>query len=339
MGNSYLLLGNGFSIDVIKKLNKDDQIDLVNLFSKGTNVCYPKTREKGFLSRKYTPNLWTLGARTYISNEESVQLITDIITCANVYNLSAERRPGEKDPSMYISAYSELSTYLRFLFIYYNNLITDEELKKISADIELLDYIISQIKKGKRVYVITYNYDVLLERLLTLMKISFDVYGFTDTGANVIIYKPHGSISFSFRIKVQESSPYSIRAAVEESIAQEAENFEIKYDLSEDYPIVNAIIPPAGDSTRLNLGWIKEIRQGIKEITNRSTSKDEIILFGISYWHVDRNEIDDILISIDSQMEVKYVNPAPPTSLDAVLSSLFANYIHYRKGALLKEEL
>lgn len=38
-------------------------------------------------------------------------------------------------------------------------------------------------------------------------------------------------------------------------------------------------------------------------------------------------------------MEVKYVNPAPPTSLDAVLSSLFANYIHYSKGALLKEEL
>lgn len=245
MGNSYLLLGNGFSIDIIKKLNKEDQIDLVNLFSKGTNVCYPKTVEKGFLSRKYTPSLWTLGARTYNSNEESLQLITDII----------------------------------------------------------------------------------------------DVYGFTDTGANIIIYKPHGSISFSFRIKVQESSPYSIRAAVEESIAQEAENFEIKYDLSEDYPIVNAIIPPAGDSTRLNLGWIKEIRQGIEEITKESTSKDEIILFGISYWHVDRNEIDDILISINSQMEVKYVNPAPPTSLDAVLSSLFANYIHYSKGALLKEEL
>ncbi|NBJ93115.1 SIR2 family protein [Parablautia muri] len=263
MRNSYLLLGNGFSIDIIKKLNKENQIDLVNLFSKGANVCYPKTAEKGFLSRKYTPSLWTLGARTYNSYEESLQLITDIITCANVFNLSAEKRPGEKEPSIHISAYSELSTYLRYLFIYYNNLITDEELIKVSAGIELLDYIISQTKKGRKVYVITYNYDVLLERLLALKGIMFDVYGFVNTGANIIIYKPHGSISFSFRIKVQESSPYSIRAAVEESIAQEAENFEIKYDLSEDYPIVNAIIPPAGDSTRLNLGWIKEIRQGV----------------------------------------------------------------------------
>ncbi len=339
MGNSYLLLGNGFSIDIIKKLNKEDQIDLVNLFSKGTNVCYPKTKEKGFLSRKYTPNLWTLGARTYNSNEESLQLITDIITCANVFNLSAEKRPGEKVPSVHISAYSELSTYLRFLFIYYNDLITDDDLVNISGDIELLDYIISKVNKGSKVYVITYNYDILLERLLDLLGISFDVYGFTDTGANIIIYKPHGSISFSFRIKVQESSPYSIRAAVEESIAQEADNFEIKYDLMEDYPIVNAIIPPAGDSTRLNLGWIERIRQGIDEITKDSTSKDEIILFGLSYWHVDRNEIDNILISIDSQMEVKYVNPVPPTSLDAVLSSLFSNYIHYSKGALLKEKV
>ena len=109
------------------------------------------------------------------------------------------------------------------------------------------------------------------------------------------------------------------------------------YDLKDDFPIVNAIIPPAGDSTRFSFTWIKEIRKGIDDIIKKSTSKDEMILFGLSYWHVDRNEIDEILLSMDASMEVKYVDPNPPTSLDAVLSSLFKNYIHYSSGNLLKE--
>ncbi len=168
--------------------------------------------------------------------------------------------------------------------------------------------------------------------------IKFDLYGFSHTDADIVIFKPHGSISFSFKIKVQESSPYNIRDVISEAVSQNASDFEVKYDLKDDYPIVNAIIPPAGDPTRYSFGWIKEIRKGIEDIIINSTSKDEMILFGLSYWHVDRNEIDDILLSMDSLMEVKYINPDPPTSLDAVLTSLFKNYIHYSSGKLLKEE-
>lgn len=51
MGNSYIVLGNGFSIDLVQKI---EEIDLANLFSKGEHVLYPKTNNRGFLSRKYT---------------------------------------------------------------------------------------------------------------------------------------------------------------------------------------------------------------------------------------------------------------------------------------------
>lgn len=339
MGNVFIVLGNGFSIDIVKKMNKEQQIDLNNLFRKGEYVMYPKTRQKGFLSHKNTPDLWTLGARTYMENEDAVQLITDVITCANVFNLSVEKRPGEtKDStSIYVDAYSELSSYLRYLFIYYNSLIVDDELKKIIDDIELISYIKKCKEQKRRIYFITYNYDILLERLLMIAGIEFDIYGFTDNKADIVIFKPHGSISFSFRIKVQEFSPYNIRGAISEAISQNASDFDVNYDLHDDYPIVNAIIPPAGDSTRFSFGWIKEIRKGVEDIISKSTSKDELILFGLSYWHVDRNEIDDILLSMDAQMEVKYVNPNPPTSLDAVLTSLFKKYIHYNSGELLTE--
>ena len=119
MENSYIVLGNGFSIDLVQKMEKAEEIDLANLFSKGEHVLYPKTNTRGFLSRKYTPDLWNLGARTYMPYEAATQLVTDVITCANVYNLSVEKRPNEeRDRSnIYIHAYSELSSYLRYLFI------------------------------------------------------------------------------------------------------------------------------------------------------------------------------------------------------------------------------
>ena len=338
MANKYIILGNGFSIDLVKKMKKENQLDLNNLFAKGEYVLYPKTQQKGFLSRKHTPNLWTLGARTYMEYELALQLITDVITCANVFNLSMEKRPGEtkENNSVYIHAYSELTSYLRYLFVYYNSLISDDDLKKILDDIEIINYVKKRSEKN-RIYIVTYNYDILLERLLKIAGINYDIFGFTNTGADVVIFKPHGSISFSFKIKVSESSPYYIRDVIVDAVSQNASDFEITYELADDYPIVNAIIPPAGDSTRFSFAWIKEIRKGIDEIVKESTSNDEMVLFGLSYWHVDRNEIDEILLSMDSSMEVKYVDPKPPTSFDAVLSSLFKNYIHYSSGKLLKE--
>ena len=45
------------------------------------------------------------------------------------------------------------------------------------------------------------------------------------------------------------------------------------------------------------------------EIVSKSTSKDEMMMFGLSYWHVDRNELDEILLSLDNKMEVRFVNP------------------------------
>lgn len=97
MENSYIVLGNGFSIDLVQKMEKAEEIDLANLFSKGEHVLYPKTNTRGFLSRKYTPDLWNLGARTYMPYEAATQLVTDVITCANVYNLSVEKDQMKKE--------------------------------------------------------------------------------------------------------------------------------------------------------------------------------------------------------------------------------------------------
>ena len=48
---------------------------------------------------------------------------------------------------------------------------------------------------------------------------------------------------------------------------------------------------------------------------------------GISYWHVDRREIDEVLINLNPETEFIYINPVPPRDLNAVLISIFSNYV------------
>lgn len=58
-----------------------------------------------------------------------------------------------------------------------------------------------------------------------------------------------------------------------------------------------------------------------KELSNDSQSI--AIMYGISYWHVDRKEIDELLINLNSDMEFIFINPIPPRDLNAVLISIF----------------
>lgn len=337
MSSLYIVLGNGFSIDLINKLKKNDEINLVNLFQKGGHVHYPKSKEKGFLSKKYCPNLWTLGARTTSSNEESIELINDIITCANIHNFAYKNGCGDsKNKSIYIQAYLELSSYLKYLFVYYNNLVTDKELKEIIDDIDLVRYIKDNINKYNNITIITYNYDIWLERIFELLEIEFSLYGF-QKDEKIKIFKPHGSISFSFKTKYIETRPYTIQDRFED-ISQKESDFEIITDFDNDYPIVDAIIPPAGDSSTYECGWIDTIREGILENLKSSSDSDKLIIFGLSYWHVDRFEINQILVNLNKKINIKFIDPNPSTSFDAVLSSVFKNYIHYNNGELLKEE-
>ena len=329
-----IMIGNGFSIDIIDKLGKSEEINLINLFSHGADVPWPSSLEKGFLSYKRCKSLWTLGARTTSSNEECINLIEDIITCINVYNFAKQKKASQfsNDDNIYIKAYGELTTYLRYLFIYYNNKISDNELKKLNHPI--IDLINKSISEDEEVVIVNYNYDILLERLLDVNKIQYSVVGFDTTPEKVKLIKPHGSISFSFNIKV--NGPFSIRHSEVDSISQNIDSFELKYNLENDYPIVNAIIPPAGDSNRSELGWLKVLKENTTELMNKVTSNDSLIIIGISYWHVDRAEIDSILTKLDPKMNVISVNPKPTTCYDAVLTSLFDNYVHFKDIKLLE---
>jgi hypothetical protein len=326
--NYYILLGNGFTIDLINHLkNKIDcGINVSNLFSNGELVPWPGNDKPGFLSYRYCPNLWILGARPNMSNDDAINLIEDIITCANILH-----KNNKKSQNIYIKAYKELGTYLQALFVYYNKQInintvdfSDWPWFKFLNDL----YNSSEVEK---IHIVTLNYDIWLERVFKKNNIHFDIASIDENDNKIKIYKPHGSISFSHRVK-KEKEAFEIRYDTDSNDGEISE-FSIEYDNINALNSVNAIIPPAGDSSRLDFKWAKEIRDNAKEVAKSLNKNDELIICGLSYWHVDRLEIDSILTSINPEIEeVKVINPYTPKVFNAIITTLFDKVIFYNNS-------
>lgn len=344
MKKAFIILGNGFTIDFLQYYKKFDdtvskRIDVINLFHLGDKITPPWDNKPGFLSYKNCPSLWTLGARASSTAEESTALIEEIITCANMF-FDFVNDPKQKakrlelatseNRSLYLKAYSELIVYLQHLFSCYNSVISEnklEEFLKSGSEWGWLNFLkhIPDDKYDKIVFV-TYNYDIWLERILKILKLDFCLSGFgCPNGEKIEIVKPHGSISFV--PKNYTGTSYSVNYSLDYDgipIGQ----LELQYDGLDKYD-KGAIIPPAGDSSRLESSapWSHKLRRRATDLASEITQNDEIVLCGISYWHVDRREIDELLINLNQDANFTFINPAPPRDLNAVLTSIFSKYV------------
>jgi hypothetical protein len=179
----------------------------------------------------------------------------------------------------------------------------------------------------EKIIIVCYNYDIFLERLLKNLDIDFTVTGFEETNHKFELIKPHGSISFRHNRDV-DNALFEIRY---NQISSEGNlsDLIVNYNDTNKHTIINPMIPPAGDSSRFDFDWSGKLRGFAKEKAGKLISHDECIICGLSYWHVDRNEIDELLLSMDSEINIKSVNPSPNPTLNAVISSIFKNYINY----------
>lgn len=326
--NVLIILGNGFTIDFIQHVKAEDSIDVKNLFHLGEHVPWPGDEQLGFLSFKHCPNLWNLGARPTINTSDGLTLIEDIITCANMLNDTQN-----KSDKVYLKAYKELIQYLKALFICYDSKL-DFKSNKLQKSIKSWGWYkyFNQLRNRtdiEKVHIITFNYDIWLERVLDLLKINYNIVGFENkTNSQFQIYKPHGSISFQSHV-LKEKEAYEIDYSFD-IIDDDISKFSIKYNNITPLSSINALIPPAGDSNRLGFKWAKTIRNNIDTEIKKVTLNDELIICGISYWHVDRLELDHILGKIPIDISnVLVFNPYPPRALNAILTTFFKNVINY----------
>ncbi|WP_343210306.1 hypothetical protein [Anaerolentibacter hominis] len=329
-----IMIGNGITIDLIGRLGLSDRIDTSNLFKNGDSVVWPDGQnEQGFLSYKYCHNLWNLGARSYMDISDASQLIEDIISCINMMPKNMDSVGSKRKDNIYLNAYYELAAYLKHLFILYDGMVREEDMQKR----EILDWGWYKLIKNayanpeySEIIIVTYNYDVFLERLLMAHNIPFDVLPVAEQGNKIKLIKPHGSISFAHNKKNDRIS-YGIR---KDSVMYEADihDFNVIYEGMDDNFLVSALIPPSGDSSRLTYRWADQLRQEVKAKASSLQEGDKFILSGLSYWHVDRKEIDDVLNSLDSRLQMYMINPRPPRALNAVLSCVFDNYVLYTRA-------
>ncbi|EIJ78331.1 hypothetical protein PB1_12254 [Bacillus methanolicus PB1] len=273
--------------------------------------------------------------------KDAVNLIEDIITCAN--KASNSNTANRYLASSYIQAYQELTNYLKYLFVYYNKKVSDDEIKSLKEwGWYKLFKKLNESPDCDKVTIVTYNYDIWLERILANADINFEVLGVSNGKYNpneaykFNIIKPHGSISFAYR-KPIDASAFQITSKTRELTNGNLSDYTVNYDGLENVYMFNAMIPPAGDSSRIESSWAYELRKLALEEAKSLNYGDEFLLCGISYWHVDRQEIDELLISINPEINVKMINPNPPTTLSAVLTSLFDNHITYKNSSVLGE--
>lgn len=343
MGKKNLIvLGNGFSIDLLNAIGKNNIINLKNLFSLGDKVPWPADGITGYLSYKHTPHLWEIGGQSTVDDEKATQLIEEIITTANMYT-EIKKNKSNIDPtyfnkikkSRYIIAYKELTSYLKQLFIYYNSLIDDVCLSGVNLEKWGWYRYFNRLQNDSEideVIIITYNYDIFLERIFKINNIPFQIGGIENTEAKFKIIKPHGSISFAHNTILP--SDYSIK---EEPILPEAKisDFKLDYTNMDKNYLIDAIIPPGGNSNRIDVEWAKTFREIVCKYAKNIDFNDEVMISGISYWHVDREEIDELLANIHPGVNITMINPSAPRTLGAVIESIFKNYILHSNSNFL----
>lgn len=321
-----LIAGNGLSISMLRG-HPVDSVDLSNLFSMGGDVTWPADEKPGFLSYEHCPNLWALGARQTISASRAYEVIEQTITAVNACCLAD---PSTLDDGIYIRAYKELVAYLRYLFVHYDSVLQQEKFFESAAIFEPIEWLLSAVKDPNitNIDIVSFNYDALLERSLRSKLINFSIPLLGEVpGAKVNLHKPHGSITFCGKKAIDRSAfliNYGNRFT-EGGI----DELEVKYDgLDEHYPMVG-ILPPAGESERYRHRWIRQIWDKTLEAARQLTDADLVIIYGLSYWHVDRREIDMLLGELPRKARVISVNPNPNPQFEAVCCSLFRSYQSY----------
>ncbi|MBL0625949.1 hypothetical protein [Aeromonas jandaei] len=335
-----IVLGNGFTIDFLKFLSLhnpdiDGKINVNNLFSDGSELKWPLDNRPGFLSYKHCPHLWMVGARSYLTSDKTLEILERVVTCANVYSLKKNDQIIDKTGNGFLQAYKELISYLKYLFIHYNSIIPN--IPDEVADWSWAKFLtqLNNDQNVESVIVISYNYDIWLERILDKLNIEYSIPLLNNNpDAKIQIFKPHGSISYQHYKPLPKDSfsinynTFFVDCAVSD--------IRVSYTDLDNHTPVSFLIPPAGEAGRSGTTWAQSIRSECSSKMSTFSEGDLAVICGLSYWHVDRAEIDTILNSMHSGMDVVHVNPFPSQTLDAVLNSLFFNYTHLPSSKLLE---
>jgi hypothetical protein len=157
--------------------------------------------------------------------------------------------------------------------------------------------------------VVSFNYDLVLERVFDELRIPFRRFGLTDERHGVPILKPHGSIDFESARSLGLTPTWPITI---ETDLVDAPLMRLSAPDREQARCHPELVPPNEASRIANFQWVAP---GFEKFRARADALDQIILLGHSYADVDRPEIDRLLSYVTTQSRVVIANRTPPEDL------------------------
>ena len=173
---------------------------------------------------------------------------------------------------------------------------------------------------------VSFNYDLVLESLLERYPgVQCGPFHY-DPGAFVVV-KPHGSVDYTERADIIVNRPrYPLIAHIETS--QAPLRLLPRGELRRPRHFADVVIP-GEESKYSEFGWVRPGRAWARAQAKKSRY---LVFLGLSYWPVDRRELDEISNAADPSATVIVANPYPDPLWLEKLRHRFSSVRVWTKG-------
>jgi hypothetical protein len=178
---------------------------------------------------------------------------------------------------------------------------------------------------GDALGVISYNYDLTVERIVGARGLSLHHLGLPGGGVGLPLFKPHGSIDYTLGKHVfggkKPSYPLWLTADLNDAPMRLLETSELRLPRYE----VDVVLP-AERSKYHGFQWVQP---GWAWVQNEAKKARTIVYLGLSYWPCDREELKVIVAATDGRSRCIVVNPEPPPEFMALVKGHYAEVDHW----------
>ena len=290
-----LIVGNGLTIDLLRRSNADSSLDSRRPLSLQFDVPFGS----GVPWRTGFPRL----ARKVDEVRKAKFGITGDF---DVFNALLKGSPQRQGSSERRKLDSELDAELRqFLAFAYSDL---------QIKMDLLDKRATPWANWLCRYrlflraVVSFNYDLLLEDLLRRAGIGVAPFGVNDVKTTPLLVKPHGSIDFDgdprdIHISMPPTYPMNVFQTLNDTGLVRISRNALGAPRREAY-----IVTPTEYSPYLPFRWVGE---GYQEFAQTTGTVTHCVFLGLSYWECDRTELNFLLDQLPRTTQIIEANPSP----------------------------
>ncbi|NUU98989.1 hypothetical protein XO12_02290 [Marinitoga sp. 1154] len=303
-----LIVGNGLTLDLLEYLNLKEYWNSSNPFSWKDKINKPEEyKTKNF--EEMFPKL-SLVIQNFGKNKSDFEMLYYIFSNKNkVVKFLSNKYNTPNYLLLWGILRNEIEHYFSFAFSTFQRII-----EKYQKEIECWSYFkwINKNKKSIK-FIISFNYDLIIELLLKKNKIEYHSFGIEgESLTGIPLLKPHGSVDYE--VSNNAININKLKYPLDNAFTWNDTPL-IRIDRNELFKVrkISPYVLPSEYSQISNYQWIKP---GYADFKTKIKNVDTVYLIGHSYSEFDKNELlQNIIIHIKPNTKVVIVNPKPNNDL------------------------